>query len=299
MKFNVCFPLLYYIWIIILHQASCYNQLINTNQTKVKSSSRLPYGYGKAYKANLSIDGYRNQDVFYCMHTDRKRSQAWLHIDLGAIFNLKSVKIWYRGDIFRENRPSTFRLNGFSILASRMPEIDKKDTCYQDAGNVSLDTVIEINCTSVAQYVTIYNDKKNDPNGVMLEICEVEIYGCPRFKYGEKCASCDMCRNDCDITGQCDEYGCREGYLPPFCKAINQSLECKATTVHVSLYVVVAALFTSVLLNIIFVVRNARKQILNKANEEGNATRDAKEYILDRIEDTDQELGQFKYSILE
>ncbi|XP_062591638.1 protein draper-like isoform X2 [Saccostrea cucullata] len=224
MRFNVSNPWLLYVWINILPFAFCYDQLVNIRSTIVSKSSTFKY---RSYSgsADKTIEGNFDQGYTNCMHTDAGRQEAWLQIDLGGIFNLKSVKIWYRQDINRGKDQNTKRLKGVSIFASYEPvvtsytsTVDKRYQCYKDPGNVTLDTELELNCTRLAQYVTIYNDQMNDENGVFLEICEVEIYGCPRRRYVKDCTPCDTCKAECDVTGRCDMLGCKEGYHPPFCK---------------------------------------------------------------------------------
>ncbi|XP_062590376.1 uncharacterized protein LOC134251989 [Saccostrea cucullata] len=217
MGFYASNALLLYVWIYSLPFAISYDQLVNTAITVVSSSSTYSDG-SYAGSADKTIDRNFDQEYKSCMHTDVGRSEAWLQIDLGGIFNLKSVKLWYRNERNRGKDKNTRRLKGFSILASHLSNVDKRYQCYQDPGNVTLDTVLEVNCTRLARYVTIYNDQKNDPGGVFLEICEVEIYGCPRYRYGEDCTRCDTCNAECDVTGQCDTHGCKEGYHPSFCK---------------------------------------------------------------------------------
>ncbi|XP_062591637.1 uncharacterized protein LOC134253143 isoform X1 [Saccostrea cucullata] len=298
MEFSMCNPLLFIIWINIMCSASCHDKptLLITNKTKVESSSLYVSG-SYSGDANKTIDRNFNQSYVDCMHTAPRQSEAWLNIDLGRVFNLKSVRIWYRSDrgaystkrlsrfsvlvsnnsgwsvndtcyqdsgnatlktvlevncfhtaryvkiyakknidgdpileiceleIYGGKDQNTKRLKGVSIFASYEPvvtsytsTVDKRYQCYKDPGNVTLDTELELNCTRLAQYVTIYNDQMNDENGVFLEICEVEIYGCPRRRYVKDCTPCDTCKAECDVTGRCDMLGCKEGYHPPFCK---------------------------------------------------------------------------------
>ncbi|XP_061180745.1 uncharacterized protein LOC133189382 isoform X1 [Saccostrea echinata] len=234
MEFYAGSPLVLYVWIYLIHYVASYDQLVNTTKTKVESSSTYTYGTYSG-SADKTIDKNFDQDYRNCMHTAPGRKRAWLRIDLGDYFNLKSVKIWYRSDKNRRTDHNTKRLKGFSIFASYTPNVDKKYICYQDPGNKTLHTVLEVDCTRIARYVTIFNDKINDPVGVFLEICEVEIYGCPRHEYGEKCARCDMCKYECDITGRCDTQGCKEGYLPPFCKVCSPGRygeDCKGVCGH-------------------------------------------------------------------
>lgn len=216
MEFSMCLSILLYIWIATLYHVVCYEQLVISKQTKVQSSSVYNTSTYSA-SADKTIDKQRGQNFKDCMHTDVGMTEAWLRIDLGRIYNLKSVKIWYRND--RGSKEiNTQRLKGFSIFASKNPGFDRNHACYQDPENATLETEFEVDCFDTAQFVEIYTNKTNGGVSPILEICEVEIFGCPRKKYGEGCVLCDMCRNDCDITGRCDIFGClHDGYMPPFC----------------------------------------------------------------------------------
>ncbi|XP_061180804.1 multiple epidermal growth factor-like domains protein 10 [Saccostrea echinata] len=210
---------LIFLWVMIISFANCYEQLIDTRKTKVKSSSTYKTLVSRG-SADYAIDGNYNQHYTNCLHTDLRRSEAWLTIDLGDIYNLKSVEIWYRDD---SGSARAYRLKGFSILASKNPGFDENDTCYQDQGIVAPETVLEVNCFRTARFIKIHTNKIHDEYGAILEICELQIFGCPRWKYGEKCMPCGNCKMDCHVTGQCDRFGCvRDGYLPPYCK------ECKS-----------------------------------------------------------------------
>jgi hypothetical protein len=66
--------------------------------TQAVSSSVFLY-YGWRGYPNMTVDGNKKQDNYtYCMHTANGQTEAWLRVDLGDIYNLKSVKIWYRND---------------------------------------------------------------------------------------------------------------------------------------------------------------------------------------------------------
>lgn len=69
-------------------------QFVNTN-TKAVSSSTYP-----DYVASRAVDGNTDQNVTSCSHTHNWGSitEAWLRIDLGTVYSVKSVKFWYRGD---------------------------------------------------------------------------------------------------------------------------------------------------------------------------------------------------------
>ncbi|XP_062568075.1 multiple epidermal growth factor-like domains protein 6 [Saccostrea cucullata] len=198
MEFFMCFSILLYVWINNLNHVVCYGTLIITSKTKVESSSIYSQGLYSG-DANKTIDGNTAQDYKNCMHTALSQSEAWLKIDLGSVFNVKSIKIWYRND---RGVGTTKRLRGFSILVSNNSDFDVNDTCYQDPGNIHLETVLEVNCSRSAQYVKIYTNKNND-GGVILEICEVKIYGCGH------CAKNAVCDQD---NGSCPGGHCEPGW---------------------------------------------------------------------------------------
>lgn len=48
--------------------------------------------------ASLANDGVISTKEMYCAITDRGLNIAWLQVDLGKQFNIKSIKIYYRRD---------------------------------------------------------------------------------------------------------------------------------------------------------------------------------------------------------
>ncbi|XP_062576058.1 uncharacterized protein LOC134237898 [Saccostrea cucullata] len=211
MILNMKIIFLIYISLHYFSQVNSFEQLIKPGITVATSSS---VGWGGF--ANKTVDGnYSQNNYTFCMHTAGRRREEWLKIDLGNFYNLKSVKIWYRGDKRNESE-NTKRLKGFSIRLSKSPEPIPIEKCYQDPGNESLPVMIARPCKGVARYVWFYTDKNNG-GGVFLEICEVHVYGCPEKHYGENCSRCSRCKDTCDvITGKCS---CTNpGYKPPKCK---------------------------------------------------------------------------------
>ncbi|XP_056003473.1 multiple epidermal growth factor-like domains protein 10 [Ostrea edulis] len=205
-----------YIQVSYFIYVQSYDQLVRPGVTEAVSSSVGWGGY-----PNKTVDGDRRQRPYtYCMHTAGGKTEAWLRVDLGGIYNLKSVKLWYRNTDPGRN---TERLRGFSIRLTNTITSVFSDICYQDPGNQTLPAVLEIDCRGAARYVWFYTKKDNN-GGVFLEICEVEIYGCPEKHFGEKCIRCDDCGGRCDeISGQCQCL--KPGYQPPACnKACEKGL---------------------------------------------------------------------------
>lgn len=69
-------------------------QLVNNKSIAVSSSTY------RDYVASRTVDGNTNQNHKNCSHTDVRNNitQAWLRIDLGRVYSVKSVKLWNRGD---------------------------------------------------------------------------------------------------------------------------------------------------------------------------------------------------------
>lgn len=62
------------------------------------------------YFALQAVDGDFDQSVSRCFHSDVKTdiTEAWLRIDLGGVYSVKSVKFWYRDDSKHHLIPSSF-----------------------------------------------------------------------------------------------------------------------------------------------------------------------------------------------
>ncbi|XP_052695519.1 uncharacterized protein LOC128173882 [Crassostrea angulata] len=201
-----------------------YNQLVNSNTIAV-SSTTFP-----SYVASRTVDGNTDQNVTSCSHTGYRSSitEAWLRIDLGTVYSVKSVKFWYRGD--RESAYyNTIRLRGYSLRVSNDTNVPPPESsCYTDPGIVTLPTIIEEDCETTARYIWIYQNKISYyiDTCPILAICEVQVFGCNVGYYGENCSKkCDRCSNNttCGIeNGECDALGCsNNGYQPPLCQPCN------------------------------------------------------------------------------
>ncbi|XP_061185080.1 multiple epidermal growth factor-like domains protein 11 [Saccostrea echinata] len=162
--------------------------LVRSGFTEVTSSSihLWKFSLNSILWPGYSIDGDTdNTNYQKCSITALNQKEAWLRVDLKEVYSLHSVKIWYR----QEN-----------------PE-----------------TILQETCKEISQYVWIYNNQSNDSDGVILEVCEIQIYGCPTGTFGTNCSqNCSHCKNTltCDVeTGACDNDGCaREGFEGSLCK---------------------------------------------------------------------------------
>lgn len=111
-------------------------------------------------------------------------------------------------------------------MSSDTNEPPPRSTCYKDPGNVQPNIITEVDCEKIARYIWIYQSNKADRDRCpMLEICEVQIFGCEKGYYGKNCSNkCEHCKNNtsCGIrSGRCDDLGCAKGYIvtdqSPYC----------------------------------------------------------------------------------
>ncbi|XP_060084650.1 multiple epidermal growth factor-like domains protein 11 [Ylistrum balloti] len=121
------------------------------------------------------------------------------------------------------------RFGGFQIYLSNTTDWRNGDNCHTDTTSTwqSMDLAPSIqSCTGNTIYLTIYVDRRPDKpyswysDYAILELCEVEIYGCPLGKFGNN--NCDSncsttcVNNSCNPdTGRCTS--CVNGNYGSFC----------------------------------------------------------------------------------
>ncbi|XP_069126894.1 uncharacterized protein [Argopecten irradians] len=195
------------------------NQLVNSSSVHVDSTKT----YGPASKV---VDGNKNSFLNgdSCLLTKQgATSVAWLYIDLGTVSVVQRIEMTNRkgGDettsSAAKDRPHQEKLRGFvmavSNLTSTIPP-RPADVCYQDDGVFPPDVFQNRTCNQIGRYVLLQNNKSKE-----LEICEVEVIGCPVGYYGHNCSmECSSC-----VVGQCFPgngscmFGCRPGFLGDMC----------------------------------------------------------------------------------
>lgn len=74
---------------------------------------------------------------------------------------------------------SIIRLRGYSIRVSNTSNVSpgSADACFTDNRSATLKTVIEEDCKKTTKYIWFYQTHKINPNGPILEICEVQVSG--------------------------------------------------------------------------------------------------------------------------
>eukprot|EP00105_Crassostrea_gigas_P015664 XP_011432729.2 PREDICTED: multiple epidermal growth factor-like domains protein 10 [Crassostrea gigas] len=203
-----------------------YLQFIIPGETQADSSPIHVSGGIYPYWPNRTVDANFSQTVTACLHTALSGvTEAWLRIDLQYVRSIKSVKFYYRNDRGSEAL-NTIRLRGYSIRVSNTSDVPpgSTDACFTDDMSHTLPTVIQEDCKRTTRYVWFYQPtiRGGDDRVPILEVCEVQIFGCETGTYDINCSkTCRHCKNSetCDIdTGECDDIGCAlPGFKPPMC----------------------------------------------------------------------------------
>ncbi|KAK3106627.1 hypothetical protein FSP39_023983 [Pinctada imbricata] len=125
---------------------------------------------------------------------------------------------WLDGDVPR--LPSyciyisqLIRFKGYRIEVSDKENINISSTCYQDTSQPYPELYQNNTCNRTGRYVRVVQENRSELEalpGPLLELCEVEVYGCPKGKYGTNCT--EDCSVNC-VDGICepDNGICRHG----------------------------------------------------------------------------------------
>ncbi|XP_041363056.1 protein draper-like [Gigantopelta aegis] len=185
-------------------------------------------------KASLAVDGdttteFGDKAPHRC--TCSKGKDKFWSVDLGKEYPIKNIKIYQRNQIQK-------KLLGFHI------EIDGHE-CYRWRNTSDPPTVFDVTCDGHGRKVTFRIPEDID----VLTLCEIQIYVCADFWYGDGCMRTCNCRNIYEVcdkkTGKCtacpDHYTgdacdvCENGYWGEYCLKCGHCMNgysCDKTTGH-------------------------------------------------------------------
>ncbi|XP_069128374.1 uncharacterized protein [Argopecten irradians] len=162
-----------------------------------------------------------------CSHTDHKGSTtAWWRVDLDQLTTINAITIYYRAQY-------PHRFAGYQLYVSNSTSSPQDGVlCFEDISTTrdEVQMVVTHQCPYVCQYVTVYNYRNNQKRHdwyddyAVLELCEVQVWGCPVGRYGDgKCDS--VCSGNC-LGGNCNATTGDCFYCVPQQYGIKCEMEC-------------------------------------------------------------------------
>ncbi|XP_033739242.1 scavenger receptor class F member 1-like [Pecten maximus] len=217
---------------------------VAVNKVAVQSSDEAS---GK-YVASKVVDNCTNTDIAAncCTHTATGYTTAWWLVDLGEMMTINTITIYYRESVvFVASSlhrwylhcecviffPCGFQysLAGYQLYVSNTTNTPTDgDLCFEDRSSTrdAVRLVDNHRCSYVGQYVTVYNYRNNPKrydwysDDAILELCEVQVFGCQVGRYGDgNCNS--LCPPGCydgycnSTTGAC--FYCFTGKYGVYC----------------------------------------------------------------------------------
>ncbi|XP_056003582.1 multiple epidermal growth factor-like domains protein 10 [Ostrea edulis] len=193
--------------------------------------------YNSKWGADRAVDG-RKSNLYgkggECTLSNNYRRTAKWWVDLGGVFSVHHITIYYRTDnkAWDSSNGYTTRFLGFSVYISNTTSKRDGVLCFKDTeyNRTTIPNPTNITCPRHGQYVIYYNERLPNvtyPPGYSRlaynELCEVEVYGCPTPDvYGENCST--QCPQNCQerhcdiVNGTC--LGCLPGYKGSLCQQL-------------------------------------------------------------------------------
>ncbi|XP_052708664.1 uncharacterized protein LOC128183607 [Crassostrea angulata] len=195
--------------------------------------------------ASNAVDGRKSDLNLWggqcAVSADYKQTATWW-VNLTSIHNIHHITIYF----LTNNAPTldfqrtyaNFYL-GFSLYVSKTTDMHQGTLCFKDNHFTmyTLPAVFTATCHAHGQYVIYYNERRNTYRrgftlNVYSNLCEVEVYGCPKTGfYGSHCsipcpdANCQYCHIETGTCQSCKpgfrgqrcEFACSVGYFGQDC----------------------------------------------------------------------------------
>ncbi|XP_069126386.1 multiple epidermal growth factor-like domains protein 10 [Argopecten irradians] len=156
------------------------------------------------YDASRAVDGRYGWNPLSNCFVSTLAPTAWWRGDIGQVARIVNIDIQFRG--------GTGRQNGYFLYVSNTSSWTNGRICYHDDDpDVIPDVVQNKTCELDGRYVMVVTH--SDTSNAFVEICEIDVYGCPSHYYGEKCEFPCYCQQGCNVTsGICDTPECQPGW---------------------------------------------------------------------------------------
>ncbi|KAL5022623.1 hypothetical protein ScPMuIL_001778 [Solemya velum] len=173
-----------------------------------QSSTYSPSDYGYTCYATHAVDGDTDQNVAHshCSHT-RYGAEAWWRIEFMGRVHIDRIVIYHRN----ENQDALRRFYNSRVFVSDINGCSG-DQVYRQKEFPSTD-IFNITTDAVGRYLSVCR------NYGFVQLCEVEIFGCPNDRYGNQCnLTCGNCIGDtCSLSDGTCPGGCKYRYMGPMC----------------------------------------------------------------------------------
>ncbi|XP_034321248.2 uncharacterized protein [Magallana gigas] len=222
------------VWLLFISEFICQVKAYENIALLKPAWQQYPYPGRPEFGADRAVDGNKSDLSAHggqCAISANSKPMAEWRVDLGDVLSIHHIFIQYRTDNLDWGAMSQHasRFLGFSLYISNTTSREAGIQCFKDT-NYTLTTIpnqINISCAEHGRYVIYHNNRTHPPypagystDGGYIELCEVEVYGCPTpGYYGYNC--CLPCPQNCQ-EGHCDIengtcLGCIPGYKGPQC----------------------------------------------------------------------------------
>ncbi|XP_062619828.1 uncharacterized protein LOC134281365 [Saccostrea cucullata] len=220
-------------WVVILFSVATkgLENLSQLDTFRGIASQSSSYYSTSRYNADKAVDGILEdaggEETCSITVGNHGEEEAWWKLPFKQMSNVAYLEIYFRSSTV--NRHVGFSVFVFNNSAYIPPSNPSQHKVFTHNPSKCLERVTNVTINKVTQGIALYNPKEPtsrtvcrgfEPNFATIEVCEVNVMGCPSKHYGDNCTLCDVkCRDrQCDaFNGSCI-YGCSETVTEtPYC----------------------------------------------------------------------------------